>query len=57
MQKISHLKNQAYKDGERKCFEYNFSNVFITDPIIYELVDLKGEKIAGKFYREELQVI
>ena len=30
-------------------------NVFITDPVTYELEDLHDEKIKGIFYREELQ--
>ena len=57
--KISAWKRQRLFD---KGFSPNWTEeIFIldesleTDPVTYELVDLKGEKVTGSFYEEELQ--
>ena len=35
--------------------KFLINKVFITDPVTYQLSDLKKETIKGIFYREELQ--
>ena len=53
-----------YKSTFTKCYEANFSEelfkvvkVMRGDPNVYEIEDLEGEPIIGKFYEEELQVL
>ena len=36
---------------------YLIKEVFITDPVTYELEDLHSEKIEGMFFRKEIQKI
>ena len=56
--RIAKIKNIFEKASLRGWTNEKFiiNKVFITDPVTYELNDLKGEKIQGIFYREELQV-
>ena len=53
-----------YKNIFKKGYEANFTkeifrivDVFFGDPIVYEVEDLDGEKIIGKFYQEELSSV
>ena len=53
--KESVFEKSSLRNWTNEIFKIN--KVFITDPVTYELEDLKGEKISGIFYREELQKI
>ena len=53
--KESAFEKSSLRNWTNEIFKIN--KVFITDPVTYELVDLKSEKISGIFYREELQEI
>ena len=54
-QKKSVFEKSSLRNWTDEIFRIN--KVFITDPVTYELKDLKGEKITGIFYREEIQKI
>lgn len=55
--RITKAKKIFEKSSLRRWSNEKFiiKKVFITDPVTYELKDLKGEEITGIFYREELQ--
>ena len=50
-----HAKNTVF---EKLCLQrwtkeiFHIAKIFITHPITYELVDMNGEKITGKIYKE-----
>ena len=58
-----HVRISKYKNVFAKGYESNFTEeifqvekVFAADPNMYELKDLEGEEILGKFYEQELSI-
>ena len=58
------LRISKYKSTFTKGYEVNFTEELIKivkiirgDPNVYELEDLEGESIIGKFYEEELSAV
>ena len=58
--RIKRAKNSVFEKFSLRRWTkeiFKISKIIISDPIMHELIDLNGEEITGKFYREELQII
>ncbi len=57
--RVSKYKNIFDKGYESNFTEeiFNITKIFRGDPNMYELVDVDGEPIIGKFYEEELSAV
>lgn len=56
---ISRQKKNFQKGRVRRWQEewFRVRGILFSDPVVYELEDLKGEELKGKFYASELSVI